>query len=38
MVLRATFGPETDDGASDCSDLHNEKFGDVTSLLTYLFG
>jgi hypothetical protein len=37
-VLRVTFGPETDEGTGDCSELHNEKFGDVTSVLTSHWG
>lgn len=36
--LRVTFGPETGDGTYDCSELGNEKFDDLTSVLTVLFG
>jgi len=37
-VLRVTFGPETDDGTGECSELQNEKFGDGTSVLTAHWG
>jgi len=37
-VLSVTFGPETDDGTGECSELQNEKFGDGTSVLTAYWG
>jgi hypothetical protein len=37
-VLRVTFGPEMEDGTGDCRELHNEKFGDVASVLTSYWG
>jgi hypothetical protein len=33
-VLRVTFRAETDDGTGKCCELQNEKFGNVTSVLT----
>jgi len=37
-VLRVTFGPEMDDGTVHCSEVHNEKFGDMASVFTSYWG